>query len=276
MKYTIKDFINKDLVFVGNYIEAKNIARALKEDGIDTTVIDRIVRADSTEFILFSRANSLVMSFDANLIMMTECDSNAEVIHYHDLELNIAMSDNVHVSEFVKGNVAIKFNRENAIETLETLFKNGFHFYSTTDDEILEDMANHIDYVTDEERTCIMDVFFLPVAKNIIDNSCIVYDKHSKSLKYNLDKEVKKEGKCLVDINSVNFNMCNPKFAIDEVVNVEDENGLHTGIIVNYDDINNEYEVYCFDYDYHASGWVKEKYVHKIYNCCDCKRYRHV
>lgn len=275
-KYTIKDFINKDLVFVGNYIEAKNIAKALKEEGIDTRVIDRIVCANSTEFILFSRANSLVMSFDANLIMMTECDSNAEVIHYHDLELNIAMSDNVHVSEFVKGNVAIKFNRDNAIETLETLFKNGFHFYSTTDDEILEDMANHIDYVTDEEKTCIMDVFFLPVAKNIINNSCIVYDKHSKSLKYNLDKEVKKEGKCLVDINSVNFNMCNPKFAIDEVVNVEDENGLHTGIIVNYDDINNEYEVSCLTVTGHVLLRIKEEYIHKIRYCWDCKGCRHV
>lgn len=278
MKYTIKDFINKDLIFVGNYIEAKNVAKALKEEGIDTMVIDRIVRANDTKFVLFVRKNILVLAFDINLIIITECDSNAEVIHYDDLVVQDDVSKNeIHISEFVKGNVAIKFNRENAIETLETLFKNGFHFYSTSDNEAIENMKDHIKYVCNEDKACPMDVFFLPMAINIIDNSCVVYDKHSKSLKYNLDKEVKKEGKCFVDINSVNFNMRthDPKFAIDEIVNVEDENGLHICKIVNYDDINNEYEVYYLDYGYHASGWFKEKYVHKIYNCRDCKRCCH-
>ncbi|WP_050638450.1 hypothetical protein [Candidatus Stoquefichus sp. SB1] len=266
-KYTIKDFINKDLVFVGNYIEAKNMAKALKEEGIDTTVIDRIVRANDTKFVLFVRKNILVLAFDINLIIITECDSNAEVIHYDDLVVQDHVSKNeIHVSEFVKGNVAIKFNRDNAIKTLKTLFANGFHFYSTADNEILEDMASHIDYVTNEERTCIMDVFFLPVAKNIIDNSCVVYDKYSKSLKYDLDKEVESKGQELINIDSIDFGPYLPKqkFNIKETVYVKDDRCSYIGLIVSIDDINNEYEVAYYINGHHETSWVEEKYIFKI------------
>lgn len=267
MKYTIKDFINKDLVFVGNYIQSRDVIKMLKTKGINTHVFDRIVRANDTKFVLFVRKNILVLAFDINLIIITECDSNAEVIHYDDLVVQDDVSKNeIHVSEFVKGNVAIKFNRDNAIKTLKTLFANGFRFYSTTDDEILEDMSSHIDYVTNEERTCIMDVFFLPVAKNIIDNSCVIYDKHSKSLKYDLDKEVESKGQELINIDSIDFGPYLPKqkFNIKETVYVKDDRCSYIGLIVSIDDMNNEYEVAYYINGHHETSWVEEKYIFKI------------
>lgn len=231
-------------------------------------MFDRIVRADNTKFVLFVRKNILVLAFDANFINITECDSHGEIVHYDGL----AVQDNdfkneIHVSEFIKGNVAIKFNSENAIETLKKLFDNGFHFYSTTDHEAIENMKSHIEYVADEDKACPMDVFFLPMAINVIENSCIVYDLHSKSLKYSLQKDILNKDKTLCKINVINFggyHEFEPKFKIYEIVHVKDEVRSYTGLITNYDDINNEYEIAYSVGGKHVTHWVPERYIFKV------------
>lgn len=276
-KYTIEDFINKDLIFVGNYIQSKHIAKMLNVRGINTRALDSIVRVEGcVRFSLYVNIDELILSFVDDIQASIIGNHEYEIIHYEDIVIqDNTFKNEIHVSEFVKGNVAIKYNNENAIETLETLFKNGFHFYSTSDNEAIENMKNHIEYVEDEDKACPMDVFFLPVAKNIVENSCIVYDLYSKSLKYSLQKDMLDKEKTLCKISVIDFGLYQndkPKFCIYEAVHINDEVRSYTGLIVNIDDINNEYEIAYSIEGKHRTRWVQEKYIFKVNDHCrGCK-----
>lgn len=68
-KYTIEELIAKKIIFVGNFMQAKSIAKVLKEVyGINTEVIDEMFCIRDPKFRMSIDHNDLVLFYDDNAV----------------------------------------------------------------------------------------------------------------------------------------------------------------------------------------------------------------
>lgn len=62
-KYTIDDLIVQDIIFIGNYTQAKDIAKELKKRNINTAVIDECKCVYDSEFMMSIENSDLTLIF---------------------------------------------------------------------------------------------------------------------------------------------------------------------------------------------------------------------
>lgn len=82
--YTIKDFIEKDLVVYCSYSEALKLCGKLKKEGIDTGVITNLVTVLDTEYYLEVVDKTLIRLCDDYIDHM---ENERKVIEFNELEI---------------------------------------------------------------------------------------------------------------------------------------------------------------------------------------------
>lgn len=82
--YTIKDFIEKDLVVYCSYSEALQLCGKLKKEGIDTGVITNLVTVLDTEYYLEVVDKTLIRLCDDYIDHM---ENERKVIEFNELEI---------------------------------------------------------------------------------------------------------------------------------------------------------------------------------------------
>lgn len=85
--YTIKDFIEKDLVVYCSYSEALKLCGKLKKEGIDTGVITNLVTVLDTEYYLEVENNTLIRLCDDYIDDMYE-QHHINIIEFKDIEIH--------------------------------------------------------------------------------------------------------------------------------------------------------------------------------------------
>lgn len=82
--YTIKDFIEKDLVVYCSYSEALKLCGKLKKEGIDTGVITNLVTVLDTEYYLEVVDKTLIRLCDDYIYHM---ENERKIIEFNELEI---------------------------------------------------------------------------------------------------------------------------------------------------------------------------------------------
>lgn len=107
--YSLKDFVEKDLVLHCSYTEARVIANELKKENIDTNVISNMITILDTEYYLEVENNTLIRLCDDYIDDMYE---QHHIIEFKDIEINEGCCKCKHKDEFQLNEVVHVFISE--------------------------------------------------------------------------------------------------------------------------------------------------------------------
>ena len=95
--YTLKDYVEKDLIVKCNYLQACKLAEKLKNEGIDTTVITDMVTVLDSEYYLGVENNKLLILCDEYIYDMKD---QYHIIVFQDLNISQCNCKCHHAKEF--------------------------------------------------------------------------------------------------------------------------------------------------------------------------------
>lgn len=257
--YKIDDIVSRKnkIIFTGTYTEIKDLVEKIRGRIIDANAFDQYYSHNlvkDKELISLTNMNGVLVDVsDVHTINVFITEYGYISIKCSDI-LYESTINRLTLEDFKCGKFAIDFDIENDYELLLFLFKNNIHFIDKeTDNTAVCASLLYKDLPYDET----LPDFLKNMYNDIINLSCYIYkDGHIELGKRDCQDYIH------VHLNDLGW--LKKKFQINSIVHVKKEESSYTGMIIGFDDINNEYEVAAIGNCSHNSEWLS---VDKIFEC---------